>query len=395
MKSFQVFGVTQISDSYPNIKYKLTALQRLLGDKYSEYVMLSNRSIAANGFFSALSSGSLTMIWRLLIGHIKVFFYSIRHRAESVYVCYPGIFIAIWLGLPFIRKRYPVVYLDAFISLYDTVVMDRKILRKNGVLAKILYRLEKGAFEAATVVIVDTPENASYYSKLFEISLGKFQAMPLCIPPLSTEIEKPKEHTSRRVRCVFVGTLVPLQAIHTIVDAARLLENDSDIEFVCIGDGQDAEYLEHYLARTPNSRLTWHRGHHSTDFIVEQIRNADISLGIFDDGPKVQRVLPYKIYYYLTLGVPVVTAMTGTATRILAEYQGLGIERPFLLVPAGDPQSLANAIKELRDNPDERAELGAAGAGYFDSMLSASAIKQSVHDLIWPSSECEHYGAVE
>ena len=127
----------------------------------------------------------------------------------------------------------------------------------------------------------------------------------------------------------------------------------------------------------------------------QQIRNADISLGIFDDGPKVQRVLPYKIYYYLTLGVPVVTAMTCTATRILAEYQGLGIERPFLLVPAGDPQSLANAIKELRDNPDERAELGAAGAGYFDSMLSASAIKQSVHDLIWPSSECEHYGAVE
>jgi hypothetical protein len=47
MKSFQVFGVTQISDSYPNIKYKLTALRRLLGDKYSEYVMLSNRSVAA------------------------------------------------------------------------------------------------------------------------------------------------------------------------------------------------------------------------------------------------------------------------------------------------------------------------------------------------------------
>jgi glycosyltransferase involved in cell wall biosynthesis len=384
MKSFQVFGVTQISDSYPNIKYKLTALQRLLGDKYCECVIPSNRFVAEKGFFSALSSGSLTLSWRFLVGHIKVFFYSIRHRAEFVYVCYPGIVVTLWLGLPFIRKRYPVVYLDAFISLYDTVVMDRKILKENGVLAKILYLLEKRAFDVATVVIVDTPENASYYSKLFGISSDRFHAMPLCIPPLSTEIAKPKEHMSRRVRCVFVGTLVPLQGIRTIVDAASLLEGDSEIDFVCIGDGQDAEYLDGYLARTSNPRLTWHRGHYSTDFIVQQIRSADICLGIFGDGPKAQRVLPYKIYYYLTLGMPVVTAKTGTTTRILAECQGLGIERPFLLVPAGDPQSLANALTRLRDNPDERVELGASGADYFRRVLSASAIEQSLRAMIEP-----------
>jgi glycosyltransferase involved in cell wall biosynthesis len=377
MKSFQVFGVTQISDSYPNIKYKLTALQRMLGDKYSEYV-------AAKGFFAALSAGSLSFTWRFLTGHVKVFFYSIRHRAESVYICYPGIVITVWLGLPFIRKRYPVVLLDAFISLYDTVVIDRKILKENGVLAKTLYLLEKKAFEAAAVVIVDTSENASYYSRLFGISSDKFHAVPLSIPPFSAEIAKPKEHASRSVRCVFVGTLVPLQGIRTIVDAASLLEGDPEIEFVCIGDGQDSDYLDGYLASASNARLTWHRGHHSTDFIVQQIRDADICLGIFGDGPKAQRVLPYKIYYYLALGMPVVTAMTDTATRILAECQGIGVDRPFVLVPAGDAQALANTIRELRDNPDERTRTGASGAEYFRSALSDSAIDQSLQELIEP-----------
>ena len=384
MKSFQVFGVTQISDSYPNIKYKLTALQRLLGDEYSEYVMLSNRSVAEMGFFSALSSGSLTLIWRFLVGHIKVFFYSSRHSAESVYVCYPGIVITVWLGLPFIRKRYPVVYLDAFISLYDTVVMDRKILKENGVLGKILFLLEKRAFESAEVVIVDTPENASYYSELFEIPIDKFRAMPLCIPPLLADTTKTVEREPGRVRCVFVGTLVPLQGIRTIVDAAALLEQEPDIEFVCIGDGQHAEYIGRYLATTSNPRLTWHRGHYPTDFIVQQIREADICLGIFGDGPKAQRVLQYKIYYYLALGMPVVTAMTDTATRTLVECQGLGVDRPFVLVPAGDAQSLANTIRELRDNPDELTRLGASGAEYFRSALSDSAIDQSLQELIEP-----------
>jgi glycosyltransferase involved in cell wall biosynthesis len=324
--------------------------------------------VAEKGFFSALSSGSLTLIWRFLIGHIKVFYYSIRHRAESVYI----------------RKRYPVVYLDAFISLYDTVVMDRKILKEDGVLAKILYLLEKRAFEAATVVIVDTPENTSYYTELFEIPIDKFRAMPLCIPPLSVDTRKTVELAPGPVRCVFVGTLVPLQGIRTIVDAAALLEQEPDIQFVCIGDGQQAEYIERYLATTSNPRLTWHRGHYPTDFIVQQIREADICLGIFGDGPKAQRVLPYKIYYYLALGMPVITAMTDAANRTLAECQGLGVDRPFELVPAGDAQSLANAIRELCDNPDERTRIGASGAEYFRSALSDSAIDQSLQELIRP-----------
>lgn len=384
MKSFQVLGVTHISDSYPNIKYRLIMLRQLLGDGYSEYVMQLNKSGAPQALFSALSTGSFASAWRFLAGHIRVFLFSLRNRATSVYVCYPGVFIAAWLGLPFMRRRYGVVYLDAFISLYDTVVLDRGILKENGLLAKLLYRLERRGFEAATTVIVDTPENATYYSELFDISLDKFQAMPLCIPPLSADAGKTREHTAGRVRCVFVGTLVPLQGIRTIVDATALLEHEPEIEFVCIGDGQDAEYIEHYLASTSNPRLTWHRGHYSTDFIIEQIRDADICLGIFGDGPKAQRVLPYKIYYYLALGMPVVTALTDTATRILDECENLGIGTPFLLVPAGDPQSLASMLRRLRDNPDERTELGVAGADYFRSALSASAIEQSLCAMVGP-----------
>ena len=206
MKGFHVLGVTQISDSYPNVKYRLVALRRLLGGAYFEYVMLLNKSNASPGFFSALSSGRLAFVWRLLIGHIKVLFYSLQHRADCVYVCYPGIFLAAWLGLPFMRKRYPVMYLDAFISLYDTIVYDRRILKEDSFLAKILYRLEKRAFEAATVVVVDTPENVQFYSELFGIPSDKFYAMPLCIPPLCANELKAKENSSGRLRCIFVGT---------------------------------------------------------------------------------------------------------------------------------------------------------------------------------------------
>jgi glycosyltransferase involved in cell wall biosynthesis len=396
MKGIQVLGVTNINDSYPNIKYKLAALQHLLGDTYSEYLMPLNKSTTSQGLFSELRSRRLALFWRFFIGHIKVFFYSLRNRAESVYVCYPGIFITLWLGLPFVRKRFPVTYLDAFISLYDTVVLDRRILKEHGLLAKALYRLERRAFKHATVVVVDTPENASFYSQLFGLPLDKFYAMPLCIPPLLANAGEPQDHdASASLRCVFVGTFVPLQGIRTIIEAASLLEDQAGIDIVFIGDGQDGEYLEKYLEKSQNERVTWHRGHYPTEFIVEQIGDADICLGIFGKGQKAQRVLPYKIYYYLTLGRPVITAATDTTARILTECKNLDIHEPFILVPAGDGQALAKTLIQLRDSPENRSRIGASGAEYFRRALSASAIEQSLRQLITRASQSNKSDTVE
>jgi glycosyltransferase involved in cell wall biosynthesis len=382
MKGFHVLGVTQISDSYPNVKYKLLALKRLLGEDYVEYVLPLGKTDTAQGFSSAINSSRPALVWRLLIGHIQVLLYSMRHRAKRVYVCYPGIFLAVWMGLPFMRRRYPVMYLDAFISLYDTIVFDRCLLRKDGLLAKILYRLEKKAFTAATVVIVDTPENAQYYSGLFDIPEETFYAMPLCIPPLLPNETKAEIKGLGRIRCIFVGTFVPLQGIRTIVEAAKILADDTEIDFVFVGDGQDANYLQDFMEKNPKSNVTWHRGHFPTQFVTSQIRDADICLGIFGEGPKAQRVLPYKIYYYLALGMPVVTANTATTKRVLTECHDLEAHAPMLLVPPGDAQSLANALRQLSNNPVEVASTGSAGADYYRRALSEAAIQQSLQHMI-------------
>ncbi len=70
-----------------------------------------------------------------------------------------------------------------------------------------------------------------------------------------------------------------------------------------------------YIESSASTKVTWHRGHYPTDFVVEQIRNADLCLGVFGAGEKTQRVLPYKLYYYLALAMPVVTASSATTTE--------------------------------------------------------------------------------
>ncbi|MCD6136682.1 hypothetical protein J7J63_08240, partial [Candidatus Bipolaricaulota bacterium] len=106
MKGLHVLGVTQVNDSYPNVKYKLVALKQLLGEDYVEFVIPLDKIDASRRILSSLGSSWLVFIWRILIGHIKVLLYSMQQSAKSVYVCYPGIFLAACLSLPFMRTRY-------------------------------------------------------------------------------------------------------------------------------------------------------------------------------------------------------------------------------------------------------------------------------------------------
>lgn len=382
MNGFHVFGVTQVNDSYPNVKYKLLAMRRLLGDRYVEYVVPIDKSGDSGSLFAALRSNRLLLALRLLVGHLKVMFRTLRYRATSAYVCYPGIAIAVWLSLPFMRRRYPAIYLDAFISLYDTVVLDRRLVKEGGLLARALYRLERRAFATATSVVVDTPENAQHYSRLFDLPREKFSVMPLCIPPMDPVGSSRTGNKPGALRCLFVGTFVPLQGIPTIVAAMELLADEPGLEFVFVGDGQDAHYLDEYLASTKDAKVTWHRGHYPTPFVIDQISSADVCLGIFDDGPKAQRVLPYKVYYYLALGMPTVTAATASTLRIRAECEDESLPPPLQLVPPGDAGALAQRLRSLRDNSDDLARTASAGRDYFRRALSEPAIMRSLQELI-------------
>ncbi|MBT8087787.1 MAG: glycosyltransferase [Gammaproteobacteria bacterium] len=381
MKSLLALGVTRINDSYPNVKYKLGMLSRIFGDQYVDAVVAidggQNFSAAGpRGWFSRLG-----LALRMLLAHLRAFYRSATHRADAVYVCYPGIVIAAWLGLPFIRSRYRAIYLDAFISLYDTVIHDRRLLKPGQLAAKLLFALERRALATATTVIVDTPENADHYASLFNLPAARFQVVPLSIPPLVPIGVAPKPAANSPLRCIFVGTFVPLQGVPVIVEAIRLLSDEPGIEFVFVGDGQDAGCLDAYIESRSAKNVTWHRGHFPTDFVAEQIQRADVCLGVFGDAEKTQRVLPYKLYYYLALAMPVVTSSGATSERILAECARQEESAPLSVVPAGDAVSLANALGRFRDDRSGLAALGRAGRQYYEDALSEPVVARHLQTL--------------
>jgi glycosyltransferase involved in cell wall biosynthesis len=129
---------------------------------------------------------------------------------------------------------------------------------------------------------------------------------------------------------LFVGKLIPLHGLETILAAARLVP---DLRITIAGRGQ----LDRLLETRPGN-VEW------VDWVDyealgDAYRRARCALGIFGTSAKAARVIPNKVFQAVACGTPVITADTPAARELLVESESA------LLVPPGDSDALAAALR--------------------------------------------------
>ena len=109
-----------------------------------------------------------------------------------------------------------------------------------------------------------------------------------------------------------------------------------------------------------------------------EVGRAAICLGVFGESAKAARVVPNKVWQAMAAARPVVTADT-PAVRELLEHG-----RTALLVPAGDPDALAEALARLAGDGALRAHLGAAGRAVYLERGTPAAVAGRLSDALRP-----------
>lgn len=267
--------------------------------------------------------------------------------ADAIVVGYPG-----HLDLAAARRAArgrPVVF-NPLVSLADTLVGDRGRFRSGSLPARALERVDRYAFRSADLVVADTQAHARFLSGL----RGR-DDLAVCFVGAEDRLFTPRWEPREPFKALFVGKLIPLQGVGTILAAAR---KAPDIRFRIVGSGQ----LDGLVAdRPPNAEhIPW------IDYkrLPDEIRGAGCALGIFGTTAKAQRVIPNKAFQALACGAPLITADT-PATRELLVH-----EESALLVPAGDPAALGAAIRRLAEDRDLTNRIAAGGRAAYE--LSAS-----------------------
>jgi glycosyltransferase involved in cell wall biosynthesis len=279
---------------------------------------------------------------------------------DAVVVGYPG-----HLDLPAARRianGRPVVF-NPLVSLADTLVGDRGRFRAGSPAARGLAAVDRRAFGAADLVVADTAAQAPLFS-----SLGA-RRVEVCFVGAEDRLFRPgwRRPPDGEFTALFVGKLIPLHGLETILAAARLAP---ELRFRIVGSGQ----LEALLAEQPPN--VGHVDWIDYELLPGELCHASCALGIFGASAKAARVIPNKAFQALACGTPLITADTPAARELLRDGESA------LLVPPGDPEALATALRRLAADEELMRRLSIGGLAAYREHASEDVLGARWRDVI-------------
>ncbi|MEP5730542.1 MAG: glycosyltransferase [Sulfitobacter sp.] len=277
---------------------------------------------------------------RLLLAYPALIYRYLRApQHDAVVVPYLGQFdvIVLW---PFAKLRRKPVVLDLFLSLYDTVVNDRKMVSPSSLIARCLKRGEQLSCRAATRVLLDTQVHARRIADMFHLGADKVDAIPVGAEPGAFAQVPPRRAHGGPTRILFYGQLIPLHGIETILTAA-LSTRGQDYQWHIIGSGQDQHIVDAALNQHDAAHVTWDRWVPYAD-LATAIERADVCLGVFGTSDKAASVVPNKVYQSLFAHRSVITRDAPAVREIFSQT-----DPALRLVPAADPMAILDAVDAL------------------------------------------------
>lgn len=290
-----------------------------------------------------------------------------RRSFDAVIVGYPGHF-----DMPRARRlagrRRPLVF-NPLVSLADTLVGDRGRWREGSITARILAAVDRRALRLADLVVADTDANGAFLAELGSIPRERVQT---ALVGAEERYFRPAWRPPERFSALFVGKLIPLHGLETILAAAELAP---EVDVRVVGSGQLDGLLE---KRPPN--VSWERW---IDYerLAEAYWEAGCALGIFGTSSKAARVIPNKAFQALACATPLVTADTPAARELLADGESA------LLVPPGDPAALAAALRRLAADRELLLRLSAGGRVAYERQASEEVLGERWRALIEQARE--------
>lgn len=320
-------------------------------------------------FFLGLIASFIALIWKFMRSPC----------VDAIIVGHPGYFhIHLARFLRFLFRRRAVLVYDLFIPLYEMLIEDRGLLNSDSLFARLIHRFERSCCRNADLCLLDTHEHCKYIIKEYGLSHEKVSRI-FVGSTIDQIFDSSRIVSHETFRILFVGTYIPLHGIDIILKAIQYLPDDSNMHFSFVGSGQLRKSMES-LAKTWRFSNILFQDWIPTEHLGAFIRSFDLSLGIFGITPKTARVIPSKVYDICAAGVPFITADTPAVREVFRHGENA------YLIPAGNPEALADAIRYLKTNRNLRNKIAEGarqtGKGIFSLKKIGNDLVNDVYKIM-------------
>ncbi len=306
---------------------------------------------------------------RVLLGRLRL-------PGDAVVVAVSPALFASWLALARVGRRPLIVWVQ---DLYTLGLAETG--EGSGLVARITRRVEAATLRRADRVVV------------IHERFARFVIDELAVPADRVEIIRnwthlaPGEHLdpqeARRmlgwpaegILAVHTGNMGAKQGLENVVDAARRADAAlAAVTFLLVGHGGERDELERQAAGIERLRFV---DPLPDDRFRAALAAADVLL-VNEKAGVSSMAVPSKLTSYFDAGRAVIAATDPdgiTAGEIAASGAGI-------VVPAGDPAALLDAVLTLGADGERSAQLGRSGRRYRETVLSQDSALDSWERLV-------------
>jgi glycosyltransferase involved in cell wall biosynthesis len=228
----------------------------------------------------------------------------------------------------------PIVF-DAFVSVYDTLCLDRGTFQAGSVVGRSLRAYDRWLCGMSDVVLVDTRAHQEYFKKQFGVSNVEYLYVGC-----NEDLFAPQRVSRRRgpYTVFWYGTANPVQGVEVVLQAAKLLEGEH-IRFRLVGPVKlkYGKLLSHLAAE--NVDLADYVPYKE---LPAEINMADLCLGgHFSLKGKATRVIAGKTFQFLACAKPTIIGDNPANRELFIEGDLVHF------VPMGNPSALADKVAKM------------------------------------------------
>jgi glycosyltransferase involved in cell wall biosynthesis len=249
---------------------------------------------------------------------------------------------------------------------------------KNPLLIRLSEWLEGFLYRGAERVMVNSPGFVEHvkYRGARQVALIPNGADASMFDPEMNGAEIRRAHGfDDKFVILYAGAHGMSNNLGLVLDAAKLLSGDRQIQIVLVGDGKEKAALQDRCRELDLKNVSFLPPMPKTE-MPQVLAAANACLAILKPLEEYKLTYPNKVFDYMAAGRPVVLAIDGVIRNVV-EDAGCGI-----FVPPGDPAALAQATLKLAQDPVGARRMGLKGRKYLEQNFNREKLGDTLIKLM-------------
>lgn len=289
-----------------------------------------------------------------------------------------------WISGYLLSKKYKAKFIAETRDLWPETLVAMGRLKKNSIVAKILYSLESFIYKNADRLVFTFPGGKDYVSEI-GIDNSKVRYVNNGI-----DIEKFKSNQNNNYndvklddkelfKVVYTGSMGQANELKYLLDAAKIVNNNnSNIVFLLFGDGYQKEELERYTKDKKINNVIF-KGQVESKYIPNILSKSNLNVFTGKHSYLYKYGLSLnKMFEYFCSGKP-------TISNIETSYDLLSKYKAGITVSGGNSKALADGILKFYKMEKDEYEIycrnAEEAAKNFDYKKLTDKLEEIIYEL--------------